>query len=100
MNPQLSSTHHCFPLKEMKKEENDKPWITAELKVLKRKHQRIYRKEGRSPKYVEVVKLFEEKREAAISKYKEKIVAEVKEGKRSSAYKALRKLDPFPGKKR
>ena len=53
---------------------------------------RIYRKQGRSPKYHEIKDAFDNKLKAAAMKYKEKIIAQVSEGKRGSSYPAIRKL--------
>ena len=45
-----------FPLKKVIISPYDKPWINEELKALRRRRQRLYRKEGRSPAYL-LVKL-------------------------------------------
>ena len=58
----------------------------------RRRRQRVYRKQGRSPIYLEIKEEFEEKLKSAALKYKEKIIAEVSEGKRGSSYPAIRKL--------
>ena len=47
MTTELQDIH--FPLKEISISPYDTPWITEELKVMRRKRQRIYRKHGRSP---------------------------------------------------
>ena len=66
--------------------------MTEELKKLKRQIQRIYRKNGRSPKYVDIKAQFDVKLRQAAAKYQEKIEAEVLEGKRNNSYSALRKM--------
>ena len=59
---------------------------------IRRRRQRIYRKEGRSPSYLQVKKEFDEKLEIETQKYIEKIHEEVSNGKRGSSYSAIRKL--------
>ena len=90
MTKDLMDIH--FPLKKISISPYDKPWMTEELKALRRRRQRVYRKQGRSPKYLEIKEEFEEKLKSAALKYKEKIIAEVSEGKRGSSYPAIRKL--------
>ena len=65
--------------------------MTEELKALRRRRQRIYRKQGRSPKYHEIKDAFDNKLKAAALKYKEKIIAQVSEGKGGSSYSSIRK---------
>ena len=81
-----------FPLKRISISPYDKPYFTEELKKLRRYRQRIYRKHGRSPKYLEVKEEFDDKLKAEAKKYKDKIVAEVSDGKRGSSYAAIKKL--------
>ena len=81
-----------FPLKKISVSRYDKPWITEELKLLRRQRKRKYRKEGRSPDYLKLKKEFDQKQLAEVDKYRNKIVKEVAEGKRGSTYAAIRKL--------
>ena len=81
-----------FPLKTVCISSKDKPYMTEELKMLRRQRQRIYRKSGRSPKYIEIKSKFDLKLRQAADKYHAKIEAEVREGKRNNSYSALRKL--------
>ena len=67
--------------------------MTEELRILKRQRQRIYRKKGRCTKYLEIKAKFDEKLKHEAEKYRQKIVAEVQQGKRSNSYSALRKLE-------
>ena len=89
-----------FPKVSMRITENDKPWITKEMNEWRRRHQRIYRKQGKSKKYMELKNLFDEKRTLAMEKYKMRILQDAKEGKRTNAYKALRRMDPEYNKQR
>ena len=90
MTTDLSNIH--FPLKKISVSPYDKPWITEELKAIRRRRQRIYRKEGRSSLYLEVKAEFDTKLEAEATKYRNKIQEEVANGKRGSSYSAIRKL--------
>ena len=90
----VSST---FPEKIIHIYPDDKPWFTEKLRQLKRQRQRLYSKGGRSQKYLACQKQFDELSKIEISKYREKIITEVKDGKRGSAYAGLRKLGRRPG---
>ena len=106
LEPQMTSTelvdkfelhtsqlvNSVFPLKTVTVSDRDKPYMTEELKKLRRQRQRAYSKTGRSPKYLNIKAQFDVKLKAEAQKYQEKVKAEVIEGKRSSSYAALRKL--------
>ena len=106
MDPESSSTtlvecfqEHCtslveyhFPLKTVQISSYDQPFFTDRLRTLRRQRQREYRRSGRSEKYVEIKKKFDEAFTKEAQNYKDKVIAEVTEGKRGSAYKALKKL--------
>ena len=83
----------AFPLKKIKVSNYDKPYFTEELRELKRQRQRVYRKEGKSKKYLKLKTTFDKKLRAAVHKYKLKILKEVSDGKRTSLYSALRKIE-------
>ena len=72
--------------------EQDKPYFTEELRKLRRLRQRIYCKEGRSPKYLDAKSQFDKKLRAEAKKYQIKVQNEVLEGKINNCYSALRKL--------
>ena len=97
---QISSklVENAFPQKEILVGPDDKPYFTEELRLLKRRRQRAYRLYGRrSIKYLQLEKRFSDKLQHEAIKYKRKIESDVREGKRSSAYKAVRKLGNRPG---
>ena len=71
---------------------HDLPYFTEKLRVLRRQRQREYRRHGRSEKYLRIKKTFDDSLLVAAHNYKEKIIAEVEEGKRGSAYKAIKRL--------
>ena len=81
-----------FPLKTVKLSSYDVPFFTERLRLLRRQRQREYRRNGRSEKYLKIKQSFNESFEKAAHNYKDKIITEVVEGKRGSAYKALKKL--------
>ena len=82
-----------FPEKEVTISSQDKPYMTEELRQLRRQRQRAYTSGGRSDKYLQLKHLFDEKLKLEAEKFRQKIVAEVAEGTRSSSYSALRKLE-------
>ena len=81
-----------FPLQEIRISQFDKPWITEEMKILRRKKQRIYEKKGKCPEYKALHERFNEKKKKEIENKRLKILSMLKEGKTNDVYKALRKL--------
>jgi hypothetical protein len=87
-----------FPSKVVSVGAEDQPYFTDELRRLKRRRQRAYTAKGRrNPKYLGLRDQFNKKKKAEAVKYREKIVKEVREGKRGSAYAAIRRLGARPG---
>ena len=84
---------NIFPEKVVTMSSWDKPYMTEELRKMRRQRQRLYRKGSKNEKYLEVKKKFEQKIKAEAEKYRQKIVTEVTDGKRNNSYKALRKLE-------
>ena len=82
-----------FPQKTVTITAYDKPYITQELKILRRQRQRAYRKGGKSEKYLKLKNTFDAKLKKEAEKYRDKILVEVAEGKRLHSYKGLRKLE-------
>ena len=76
--------------------EGEKPYFTEELKKIRRRRDRIYQKFGKNENYHEVQQMFQSKLKAEALKYKNKIVNEVREGKRGSGYSAIRALGDGP----
>jgi len=69
-----------------------KPYVTEDMKLLKRSIMREYEKHGKSSKYFKLKGAFTQKLHKEVEKYRLKIETEVRNGDRSSAYSALRKL--------
>ena len=87
-----------FPQKSISVGPADLPYFTEELRKLKRIRLRAYNRHGRrSQEYIHAKSVFEAKLQREASKYREKIIKEVQEGKRGSAYSAIRKLGNRPG---
>ena len=82
-----------FPEKTVTISTKDKPYFTEELRQLRRQRQRAYRDGGKTDKYLALVKKFDEKLKKEVEKYRQKVLAEVAEGSRTSSYKALRRLE-------
>ena len=85
------------PKKQVLSRPDEKPFITEDMKLLKRRIMREYEKRHKSAKYYELKELFQQKYETEIIKYKEKIIDDVRNGDRFSTYSALRKLGVRPG---
>ena len=90
MTTELQDIH--FPVKKVTVTAYDRPWITEELKSLRRQRQRVYRKEGRSFRYLKIKKEFDDKLKAEAAKFMNKLNDEISSGKRGSTYSAIRKL--------
>ena len=86
-----------FPEKKVVFMENDKPWFTEELRLLKRQRMREYSSNGKSKKYIELRDIFKVKAEEAMKKHTEKLKAQVVEGRMGSIYPPLKKLSARPG---
>ena len=82
-----------FPEKTITISNYDEPYITEELKLLRRQRKRTYRKNGRNAKYLQLLKTYVQKVKLEAQKYHQKILNEIAEGKRNNSYAALRKLE-------
>ena len=76
---------------------NDSPWISEEMKLLKRRIMRVYEKEGKTEKYKQLKMFYDKKLQSGALKYRTKLQNEIISGNRSSCYAALRKLGVRPG---
>ena len=89
-----------FPTKRVLVGPQDLPYFTEELRKIKRRRQRLYRRGKKSLQYIAVKKQFEDTKIKEAIKYRNKIIQEVKEGVRGSGYRAIRKLGDQPGEGR
>ena len=87
-----SLVEHYFPMKTVQVSSFDQPFFTDRLRALRRQRQREYRRSGKSEKYLKIKNSFDEAFLNEAHKYKDKLIAEVAEGKRGSSYKAIKKL--------
>ena len=85
------------PEKQFKLSSQDKPFITAELKIIHRKKSREYIKRGKTLKYHELVAQFDKLYKAEAKKYLEKNVAALKESNPGQAYSTLKRMGAQPG---
>ena len=88
---------NTFPEKKIILNPNDEPWFNEKLRLLKRQRQRIYHNEGKSDRYLKCKEKCENVAKVEVKKYKDKIIQEVRDGKRGSCYAGLRKLGMKPG---
>ena len=89
---------NAFPKKFVFIGDQDQPYFTEELRQIKRRRQRAYAAHGkRSDRYTALRRQFDDKLKHEATKYIDKIETEVAEGKRASAYNAIRKLGNRPG---
>ena len=86
-----------LPKKTTKLGIEDKPFMTSELKSLKRRRMREYRKKGKSEKYVELKQEYDEKYEKASENFLRKNVDSLKESNPGRAYSILKKMGAMPG---
>ena len=75
----------------------DKPWINLDLKKLHRQKSREYNKNGKSSKYINLLKEFKSKFKTKAAKYIKKYVEALKELKPGQAYRVLRRMGVQPG---
>ena len=85
-----------FPKKKVTVIEGELPYFTEDLRKTRKQRDNIYRVQGKSPKYMEKQISFKEQLKSQASKYRNKIIQEVNNGKRTSAYSAIRKLGDGP----
>ena len=85
------------PVKEMKIGSQDKPFINAELKKIDRRKRREYQKRGKSEKFLELKKQFDQKYKDAAEKYLNKQMDELRVSKPGQAFSVLKRLGGQPG---
>ena len=85
------------PTKTVKLRDNDKPFITKELKVIDKKRKKEYNKRGKTDKYHELNNEFKTRLLSEEKKFLKKNVDELKEVNPSQAYRVLKRLGARPG---
>ena len=81
-NMMISMIEETFPAKVITVSADDKPWFSEDLRTLKRRRLREYNRHGKSSKYLELEKKFDEKFHIELEKYRLKIEDEVSQGKK------------------
>ena len=74
----------------------DQPFFPERLRTLRRERLREYRRNGKSEKYIHLKNNFDQMFKKAAHSYKDKVINEVKEGKRGCAYRAIKKITSSP----
>ena len=92
-----SKLDEYFPLKETKIGVGDKPYMTQELKTLKRKRMKEYQKHGKSQKYKGLRDEFEAKLLKAKEGFMQKNIDTLKQSNPGQAYTMLKKMGAQPG---
>jgi len=85
-----------FPRKKVTVIQGELPFFTEALRKLRKQRDSVYRIQGKSTQYKNIQNNFKQKLKAEETKYRNKVIQEVKDGKRSSAYSAIRKLGDGP----
>ena len=85
------------PEKEFKLSSQDRPFITAELRKIKRQKSREYIKRGKTQKYKNLDKLFETKYKIEAGKYLNKNLEALRNTNPGQAYSILKKMGAEPG---
>ena len=86
-----------FPIKKTKIGVGDLPYMTSELKALKRRRMKEYRKNGKSSKYKQYLVDFQAKLFKASKEHLRKNIDSLKDTNPSKAYSILKKMGAQPG---
>ena len=93
----MNKLDEICPIQWMKIGPQDKPFITPELKKLKRCKQREYCKNGKTPKYHELRAKFDQKYKQAAQNFLNKKKKELKVTEPGKAYRVLKNMGAQPG---
>ena len=86
-----------LPMKIVKLGINDKPFITSELKTLKRKRMREYKANGKSEKYIRLKREFDVKYTRAAGDFMRKNIESLKETNPGQAFSILKRMGAMTG---
>ena len=86
-----------FPTVTTRVPKNNKPWFNHKLRELSKKKKSIFKKEGRSNNYKDMVKQFNVARKTEIRKYLDKTISTVTRRNSPDLHKALKQLSSAPG---
>ena len=93
----VSQLDRLCPMKEGKVGSQDKAWVSQEIKQIKRRKQREWVKRGKTEKYKQLSKQFDEKYNAAAKHYLRSKIDALKEAKPGKAFKILKDMGAQPG---
>ena len=93
----LKKLNEYCPEKELKISSQDKPFITSELKKLKRQRSREYCKHGKSEKYLKLAREFKSLYSKEADKYLSKNIEGLMNSKPGRAFSILKRLGAQPG---
>ena len=96
-NMLMTKLDEYCPTKTMRIGPQDKAWTNLEIKQISRRKQREYLKKGKSDKYHQLSKLFEEKYNAAAEHYLRGKIDGLKDTKPGKAYSVLKDMGAQPG---
>ena len=91
----MKKVDEFLPLKQRKLANDDLPWYTDELKKLKRKKSREYKKHRKSDKYILLTKKYDEKVKMAQKRYKRAKIDDVLTSSNKQWYSKLKRLTHY-----
>ena len=95
----MEKVNEYLPLKKRKIANDDQPWYTQELKILKRKKSREYQKHRKSAKYILLVKKYDKKLKMAKQRYKRAKIDDVLTSSERQWYSKLKRLSQYDQEK-
>ena len=92
-----AKVEELFPERKVKLSQQDKQFITSEIKSLDRQKKKEWKQHGKSAKYKHLKQQFDEKYKKAASNYLSKAVSNLKIENPGKAAKTLKKMGASPG---
>ena len=91
----LNKLDKFYPEINRKISDDDKPWFTEQLKRIKRKKARLFRKNRSSKKYKQLVEMYEKKLLQAKLNFKTKVIDDVQTARSGQWYSKLKRITNF-----
>ena len=88
----LEHYHDCFPTKSIKLCDEDKPWVSKEIKALHRQMTREFHKNKKSEKWAKLKEQYLLKCASEKEKYYENIVSDLKSSNPSKWYSKVKRM--------
>ena len=86
-----------FPIKQCRVSNTDKPWISKEIKQIDRWKKEEYRKNGKSIKYLNMLKSYNQKFKSAAQQHLRRNVTDLMEAAPGKAWATLKRMGAQPG---